>query len=365
MRPWDKDPDYWLDRFGAAALDSGLWMAVLAEMADATGSARGQLIGVGGDSTASFNLVTAFTAEAHREIESFGGHSPAINFRVAADSLAQPGSIVHEGHYDRARSTRLNDDYTDFCADHDIEFGCQTALLIDGDSLVGLALLRARADGPSDDAAHALFARVARAARTAVRIQLAIEGQGAKLLAGALDAMHLDALLLDGQGRVCAMTEGGERQIATNVLTLTERRLGAADPAVSREIDRAVGAMLAGAAHARIMLGKERFGGRQLDLFRLPRQEWALGAGPRLIAVLRDPHSRALLGADALAGIFGLSRAEAEVVALLGNGMARERIAAERSVSLETLRSQIKSIYLKTGCSREAELIALLNSATA
>ncbi len=61
-----------------------------------------------------------------------------------------------------------------------------------------------------------------------------------------------------------------------------------------------------------------------------------------------------------LAGLYGLSRAESEVAALLADGLAPTEIADRRSVSLDTVRNQIKALLQKTGASRLGGLIALL-----
>jgi DNA-binding CsgD family transcriptional regulator len=99
-----------------------------------------------------------------------------------------------------------------------------------------------------------------------------------------------------------------------------------------------------------------------LDCFRLPVRPWSLFFAPRALVVLRDPRPDVAGGARVLAGAFELTPAEAQVALGLCEGHSRERIAAARGVSVETLRAQLKSIYLKTGCSREAELVLLLRA---
>lgn len=59
---------------------------------------------------------------------------------------------------------------------------------------------------------------------------------------------------------------------------------------------------------------------------------------------------------------FGLTRAEAAIAMHLARGAPRKVIAMDRGVSPGTLKSQIKSIYLKVGVVREAELATCLAS---
>jgi DNA-binding CsgD family transcriptional regulator len=58
--------------------------------------------------------------------------------------------------------------------------------------------------------------------------------------------------------------------------------------------------------------------------------------------------------------LFALSEAEACVAADLANGLAPGEIADDRGVSMNTLRTQMKSIHAKTGCRRQSEFVALV-----
>jgi len=58
--------------------------------------------------------------------------------------------------------------------------------------------------------------------------------------------------------------------------------------------------------------------------------------------------------------LYGLTRAECRVALLLSDGRAPKQIADTVGVTENTVRSQIKSIYGKTGVKRQSELIRLL-----
>ncbi len=57
---------------------------------------------------------------------------------------------------------------------------------------------------------------------------------------------------------------------------------------------------------------------------------------------------------------FGLTSAEARVVEALLKGLTVSAISCERGVSINTVRSQIRSIFHKTQVNRQADLIRLL-----
>jgi DNA-binding CsgD family transcriptional regulator len=61
-----------------------------------------------------------------------------------------------------------------------------------------------------------------------------------------------------------------------------------------------------------------------------------------------------------LQGLFDLTPAEARVAQAIGEAQSIEHIATQSGVSLETIRSQLKSVLSKTGLSRQQELVHLL-----
>jgi DNA-binding CsgD family transcriptional regulator len=61
-----------------------------------------------------------------------------------------------------------------------------------------------------------------------------------------------------------------------------------------------------------------------------------------------------------LQGLFDLTPAEARVARAFGEAQTMEVFAKTVGVSLETVRSQLKSVLAKTGLSRQQELVHLL-----
>lgn len=57
--------------------------------------------------------------------------------------------------------------------------------------------------------------------------------------------------------------------------------------------------------------------------------------------------------------LYGLTRAEAELTVLLAKGESLEAIAAARAVKLDTVRTQLRTVYKKTGTHRQGELVCL------
>lgn len=75
---------------------------------------------------------------------------------------------------------------------------------------------------------------------------------------------------------------------------------------------------------------------------------------------LSDSASGHNIPAEALSSLYGLSPAEANVAISLANGLSVNHIAAQNSVSLETVRSQLKAIFSKLGVSKQQDVIRIL-----
>lgn len=347
----------WESVFQEAALEPERWLPALRLLADATGSARAQMIGIGGEEAVIFNWVTGFEDSEIERFAQLGLASPQLNYRVNASVFATPGALLDEPDYVAARARLSSDVYLDYCRDLRIPLGCQTSLIVDGVSLVGLALLRTEEDGVTSQAGRAQFMAAARAARAAVRLQKAIEQQGAELLAGTLDAMTAACLIVDAAGRVRMVTPRADALLAeVHELQISADMVSSNDPVLAREIAVALRTTIVDRHSARVMLRSSR----RLDLFPLQRRPWALGFAPAAVLVIRDYEAELWRAAAAAMDRFGFTQAEAHVATLLAKGQSRQEIARTRGVGEQTLRSQIKSIFLKTGCRREAELVALI-----
>lgn len=353
--------DPWADLFLSAALEPEKWGEAIKAMADATGSRHGQLIGFG-PGASSFNWISDIDASIVTKTAAIDQSAPDLNFRVAADHLPDRPTIVHEAHYDVARQSLRSDAYLDLCSDFDIFDGCQTRLVADDHQMVGLALLRDSKDGRTSQQDRELFGQIAGHARAAVRLQQAIEQQGFALLSGTFEAMDRACWLLDATGRVGGMTPRAQALLSSSRIRVSEGWLASARASETRAIGRAMRAVIdpPGRSADPVALADDAGGvAIMLEFHPLPVRPWALPFAPRAIVIARvgqptDRHVQLLTRA------FRLTPAEADIAIRLAAGQSRKDIALARSVSVETLKVQLRSIYDKTGCSRESQLVRIV-----
>ena len=76
--------------------------------------------------------------------------------------------------------------------------------------------------------------------------------------------------------------------------------------------------------------------------------------------VVTDPESTPALSDEVLQVTFHLTRAEARLAQLLVRGVSMRDAAVQLGLSVETVRTRLKTVFGKTATTRQAELVALL-----
>jgi DNA-binding CsgD family transcriptional regulator len=95
---------------------------------------------------------------------------------------------------------------------------------------------------------------------------------------------------------------------------------------------------------------------------RLPDQGFLASPPARLTLVLARnlTESSPVGGIEGFARLFGLTPAEARLCELLAEGMSLDRIAEATRVSKGTARQRLKSVFQKTSCHRQGQLVGLI-----
>ncbi len=185
----------------------GGWHRAIESVAIATRSSAAQLIGVGGSTKLSLNIVEGAIVGNTAHISDPSLYGPC-NWRI--NCVGAPMSIQHEGHYRAYAACHDTADYDDAVADVDLPFGCQSLMIMDDRWAVGLALLRRHRDGPCDADVLADFAYLRRHAARAILMHSALDDQAADIMLGDLDGVHSAVVLLDRHGRLRAVSELAE-----------------------------------------------------------------------------------------------------------------------------------------------------------
>lgn len=81
--------------------------------------------------------------------------------------------------------------------------------------------------------------------------------------------------------------------------------------------------------------------------------------------VLRDPGRRPIIPSATLARLFGLTPAESLLASELARGASLDEAATNLNISRNTARTQLQSVFMKTGVNRQGELVRMLLTSAA
>jgi DNA-binding CsgD family transcriptional regulator len=200
-----------------------------------------------------------------------------------------------------------------------------------------------------------------------LRAKLAgLEGLSKDLFA-ALDQADSGIVLFDHHGLCAFVNQPAKRLLdQRDGLLYADNRLGAADPQ-----ERSVLAELIRRAVSDLSSKSDKGGGtvritrRQarplhLRIAPFPSEHLPSPAHFAAIGLIGDPEKGQKLPLEILQSSYGLTPAEAKLARLLAQGKTIAEAAETNRVTKDTVRSQLKSIFLKTGTRRQGELVGLL-----
>jgi DNA-binding CsgD family transcriptional regulator len=170
-------------------------------------------------------------------------------------------------------------------------------------------------------------------------------------------------VLLANDAAVALLADADGLATQAGVLVCAEAR-------ESRELRRLVGGAAAPGGDARRVAGVLRVsrpsGARSMTLIvaPIPRGRRPVVAGVEATALVLVHRADAPLGAAAevLRSGFSLTAAELRLVASLLDGGSLSHAARKQRLSHATLRSQLKSVFEKTGTHRQSELVSLVHA---
>jgi len=183
----------------------------------------------------------------------------------------------------------------------------------------------------------------------------------------ALDRLTAAVMAVDADGAILHANAAAEALLAVRDGLLREpggRRLWAVDPRETERIMRLLDKAVDGGRHdggPGGALNVHRAGRRPLALVVTPLAAVRTGDPPRAaLLFVTDPEDDAPQSAAAhLAALYRLTPAERRLVAALIGGLALAGAATLLGLSRDTLKTQLRSVFTKTGTRRQSELLAL------
>ena len=350
-----------IDDIYEAGADPSRWLSTMTRIADGLGGIEAVMGGIGAGHMPMFLAPRTDPENVQTYIEHYHAGNP-----MGAAMAGQPVNVV-----------RLDNDLTDLAAFQRSEFfndWCRPQ-----NHLRGIALNVA--SGPGRRVTIMISGKVefdADAVATATQFaphltrafrfnQLLHESRSATLSTfSALNLSERGVLFVQQDGGIVAANELAETLLREgDGLTLRHGRLACVDPIDTSRLARA---LLQCILHPRDIdsspVEVRRLHGRaNLQVYCMPitNDGWMMSGGAmKALILIADPEARLRRQAERLHRVYGLTPAEANVVVALAQGGDRAAIAERLGTSVPTVRSQLTSIFDKTGVRRQADLVRIL-----
>ena len=181
------------------------------------------------------------------------------------------------------------------------------------------------------------------------------------LLAQILDEVREGVMLVGQQGRLVLANRAARRLLAGGgPIDLRSGRVRCRDQASDRLLHRAIEQACAGEGEHREAVVLSQAGG--IPLIVTVSCTRAPGHAGQALLLAFDPYPDGDGLTASLRTCFGLTPSEAEVAGAVAEGRAVTDIARRRQVAVGTIRSQLKRIAAKLGCTRQSQIAAIVNA---
>jgi DNA-binding CsgD family transcriptional regulator/PAS domain-containing protein len=185
----------------------------------------------------------------------------------------------------------------------------------------------------------------------------------------ALDRIPLGVALVSAKGQVLRLNRAAEAIVTRgDGLWVGRNGLSAARSDENRSLQRLIAEAATTAAGDGMGSGgalslSRPSGAQPLPILVAPFSGKRLADGacwPAAIVFIGNSEQEARSPADLLRQLYGLTRAEASLAAILLQGKDLTEAAGELGVTMNTVRTQLRCVFDKTGARRQAELIRIL-----
>jgi len=222
--------------------------------------------------------------------------------------------------------------------------------------------------GQSIEQAKILIPHMSKAFQLARGSQQLLERYQAVI--GALDQVQIGVCIADQSGSLVFRNKEARRilEMDDGIRISLQDRLTTNNPDLDARLNGAIDQIALTAAGKALQSGEtlliDRLSGEHPFLVDVTPIRDSLGELEQDLAgamvTIIDPGNHQPFQTRRVALAYGLSDAEAEVCRFVVEGRSNQAIADERNVSLDTIKTQVKSIMNKTATSRRADLIRLV-----
>jgi DNA-binding CsgD family transcriptional regulator len=303
-------------------------------------------------------------------LASFAAYYAQRNVWMEDPRLHHGGSVVHDGMLFPDSRLKRTEFWGDWLRPQDIFYSSAAIVEKRHDRSVNVTVCRPQSVGPYDESELAMLAALMPHLQAGFALHRRLYRLEALAHAStsALEAVPFGIVLLDHLGHALHVNLRAERMAeASRLLKVHDHaRLHCTAVADDATLQRLVGeatrtgvAEQGGAGGAMHLHGLD---GTRLQLLVLPLPSWSTPFGQRTAAAVFITDPAAALGSlsTALRGVYGMTPAEARLTESLANGRSPQEYADQQSISMNTVRTQIKAAAAKAGVSRQSDLVRVV-----
>lgn len=294
------------------------------------------------------------------------GQEYALEDKLALHIACSPHSHFYASNLDLPSSEHFTETrfYREWLAPQGVACAAGAVVRNDGDWLTQIFLQRT----PSQPAftredieqLNHLLPHLQRAIK--LRQQFTELQRGQNFLAGGLDALAMPIFLFDEAGLVSQCNQSAETMLDSHRLIWIENGHlqtinRETNLKLNLEIYKAIEASRGSGGDLNSVVLLTRPGHLPLMLMMAPMRLATHGAA---LMFAFDPQASPSITTSLVRRLFGLTEAEAELSIALCCGKSLEEVAQTRGTSINTIKSQLKNVFQKTGTSRQIELVSLL-----
>lgn len=259
--------------------------------------------------------------------------------------------------------------YNDWASQQDIHHGVCGTVWQDEHQTVQLLIQRTRGQGhyqrDETDRINELVLHVRRALR--LQSQVSALEHNNRALEQTLEIQAQPFALLDRHGRVVHLSSEAAALLSDLPQTsITGQQLNFLDPRLQSDLLRLLDQVTRAnndpgfGTGGVLMLPLSRREGIRCLVSPLRgnplSQQYSDTRQPLAILYFQDPRAEVYIDLECLMQLYGLSEAESRVAAGISRGLGPQQVADTYQLSVHTVRTQLKSVFYKTGTTRQSEL---------
>jgi DNA-binding CsgD family transcriptional regulator len=348
-----------------SASNPELWPTFLSQLSTLTDSTKSLMLMV--DAKRLEHTVSTSWGFEAAALRSYHDHFGALDVWAAQGADKPTGHICTSESVCSLPDLMRTEFYNDYTRPINIKHGMFGVVANQGGAFNSVSVFRDPEAGPFLDEQLQLLSLLVPHIQRAFGIHFrlaALRGRSAGV-ERALDKLHFGIVFVNSAQSVLIMNERAQQCIRlADGLRLRGNKLSLTAPSESSRFESVLAAATktgsAGGFSAGGTMLATRRRGRPLCITVAPLRSSGLATDAAAVVFIADPDGNIELPADLLRRSYKLTQAESRLTLLLVEGHSVKDAASVLQVSLNTAKTQLKSIFVKTQVRRQAELVKLL-----